>query len=633
MTIEGYLRLLSRHPVGTEDHQDIIDVLTAVQAIGRVQPRDPEVLNEEAATPAAAATQRPSTTESPSTSIAPTRRLRVRTPRVVPTSDPPPPTPHPSLSPTIPSPTLHPSRSPTIPPLTPHPCVGPDIRPPTPRSFPDVSPIPSFDLGIHLTPPDIQQEPPSSSMSTGPSSAITPPHVHVEEASGLPVQQEGRPKRISKAPPCGTGGHKHGHNAGPEASDEGHARPPPYYTRRHKVQKRGSTSNNEKLNNSVKFWRKVQALLKLGDLRSAQSNFDKVLEIYPDNCETLKALGHIYVQLGQTEKAQEFMRKATKIDPRDSQAFFELGELLISSDTGAALDAFKTARSLLKKGGQEVPIELLNNIGVHHFERGEFELAEQSFKEALGDGVWLPFIEGSDKFQEIDASASVLQYKDRQLFHRLEDSGRHVELPWNKVTPLFNLARLQEQLHNAETASILYRLILYKYPDYVDAYLRLAAIAKARNNVQLSIELVVNLRGQYRFNSKYTPYILVGQQASLVLVQLQVLQEFLPVLIAKVLIISTSNLRSSPTKTLETSPQEQQHIDSDNYSLDCDGSFLDGFSDVDSWSDNEEITNTVFDEDNKLSSLMSMGYTRDEASIAMERCDVSLSSPHPNYDP
>lgn len=29
-----------------------------------------------------------------------------------------------------------------------------------------------------------------------------------------------------------------------------------------------------------------------------------------------------------------------------------------------------------------------------------------------------------------------------------------------------------------------------QYPDYVDAYLRLAAIAKARNNVQLSIELV-----------------------------------------------------------------------------------------------------------------------------------------------
>lgn len=32
-----------------------------------------------------------------------------------------------------------------------------------------------------------------------------------------------------------------------------------------------------------------------------------------------------------------------------------------------------------------------------------------------------------------------------------------------------------------------------QYPEYIDAYLRLAYIAKARNNIQLSIELVVNL--------------------------------------------------------------------------------------------------------------------------------------------
>ena len=177
MQIEGYLRLLSRHPVGTEDHQDITDVLIAVQAIGRVRPPDPKVPNEEAATLAAAATQRPSTTESPSTSTAPTRRLPIRTPRLVPTPDPPPPTLHLSLSPTIPSPTLHPSRSSTIPPPIPHPCPGSDIRPPTPRSFPELSPIPSFDLGLDQTPPDLQPLPPSHSTSTGPSSAVDPPHV------------------------------------------------------------------------------------------------------------------------------------------------------------------------------------------------------------------------------------------------------------------------------------------------------------------------------------------------------------------------------------------------------------------------------------------------------------------------
>lgn len=33
--------------------------------------------------------------------------------------------------------------------------------------------------------------------------------------------------------------------------------------------------------------------------------------------------------------------------------------------------------------------------------------------------------------------------------------------------------------------------LFLQYPDYIDAYLRLAAIAKARNNVHISLELVV----------------------------------------------------------------------------------------------------------------------------------------------
>ena len=75
-------------------------------------------------------------------------------------------------------------------------------------------------------------------MSIGPSSAIDPPHVQVEQAGGLPAQPEGQSKCISNAPPCGIGGHKHGHNTGPEVIDERYARPPPHYTRRHKVLKR-----------------------------------------------------------------------------------------------------------------------------------------------------------------------------------------------------------------------------------------------------------------------------------------------------------------------------------------------------------------------------------------------------------
>ncbi|KAE8715263.1 Protein CTR9-like protein [Hibiscus syriacus] len=117
----------------------------------------------------------------------------------------------------------------------------------------------------------------------------------------------------------------------------------------------------------------------------------------------------------------------------------------------AAFDTFKKATNLLEKGGQAVPVEVLNNIGVLHFEREELELALESFNKALGDGVWLALTVNKPKSYVIEASASILDYKDMQVFRRLEED---------------------------------------EYPYYIDAYLRLAAIEKARNNLQLSIELV-----------------------------------------------------------------------------------------------------------------------------------------------
>lgn len=62
----------------------------------------------------------------------------------------------------------------------------------------------------------------------------------------------------------------------------------------------------------------------------------------------------------------------------------------------------------------------------------------------------------------LDGISSIHLYQNMQIFHKLEEHGYCVELPWNKVTVLFNLARLLEQLHNTETASLFYRLILFK---------------------------------------------------------------------------------------------------------------------------------------------------------------------------
>ncbi|KAJ3706235.1 hypothetical protein LUZ61_009940 [Rhynchospora tenuis] len=237
------------------------------------------------------------------------------------------------------------------------------------------------------------------------------------------------------------------------------------------------------------FYGLGQIQLKLKDLKNSLSSFQKVLEVYPENVESLKAIGHIHAQQGQFDKAVETFKKVTRIDPKDSQAFLELGELLLPIDANAALEALKTARNLLKKSGEDMPIELLNTIGVLHFEKEDFELAEQTFKEALGDGIWVSLLD--EKLDhKVNNYGNALNLRDSGLFHQLEEDNESLDLPWDKVTTLFNYARLLEQRHDTIKASILYRFIIFKYPGYVDGYLRLAAIAKARHDFKLSIELV-----------------------------------------------------------------------------------------------------------------------------------------------
>lgn len=124
-----------------------------------------------------------------------------------------------------------------------------------------------------------------------------------------------------------------------------------------------------------------------------------------------------------------------------------------------------------------------------------FQLAGEAFKEALGEGIWCNFFDAEgesilNKAQTngeaqshdeqlspnrraraklinstrypVDASSVIRQYKDLQLFQRLEEQGLSVELPWDKVSALFNLARVLELMHSTESASIFYRLIIYK---------------------------------------------------------------------------------------------------------------------------------------------------------------------------
>ena len=62
----------------------------------------------------------------------------------------------------------------------------------------------------------------------------------------------------------------------------------------------------------------------------------------------------------------------------------------------------------------------------------------------------------------VDSAAFLAQLKDTNFFHQQEEDVISLELPWEKVTTLFNHAILFKELHDTEKASISYRLILFK---------------------------------------------------------------------------------------------------------------------------------------------------------------------------
>nr|POE60640.1 hypothetical protein CFP56_75249 [Quercus suber] len=113
--------------------------------------------------------------------------------------------PHPFPSLTIPSTIPHSSPRLTIPPPTPHP-PGSDIHPPHPQSFPELSPIPSFYLGLDPTPPDLQQQPPSHSSSIAPSSAIDLPMFRLSRLLGYLQWQKGGQNAYQRLLLVGQGG-------------------------------------------------------------------------------------------------------------------------------------------------------------------------------------------------------------------------------------------------------------------------------------------------------------------------------------------------------------------------------------------------------------------------------------------
>jgi len=181
--------------------------------------------------------------------------------------------------------------------------------------------------------------------------------------------------------------------------------------------------------------------------------FEKVLQKHPDDVDSLKTIGTLYALTERRALAKDKLTRVTELAPHDVSAWLELAKLHERFSLASALKAYEKAAGILKRAQRRVPLELWNNLGALRHRLGKIDSAEQAYMHALKAGKDSPVDE-------------------------------------QNVTTSFNLARLWETKGEMDRAEKRYKEILKQHPNYVDCFLRLAAISKARGNLPLAVTWV-----------------------------------------------------------------------------------------------------------------------------------------------
>jgi len=123
------------------------------------------------------------------------------------------------------------------------------------------------------------------------------------------------------------------------------------------------------------------AYLSEGNLQSAFVEFQKTLQLNPDNKDALVNLGYIHLRFEEFEKAKGLFLRAVSIDPQFSDAYTYLGITYIK------MRRWEEAIGPLKKALSNVlyksPGKAFYYLGMAYYRMGQFDNAIDAFKDSI----------------------------------------------------------------------------------------------------------------------------------------------------------------------------------------------------------------------------------------------------------
>jgi tetratricopeptide (TPR) repeat protein len=175
-----------------------------------------------------------------------------------------------------------------------------------------------------------------------------------------------------------------------------------------------------------------------------------------DCYDALRLLAMCKARVNKPGESIELFKRVLELNPKDFEANIEIAKNYDQTDPKFALVYYEKALGIMKSEGDgHAPPEILINVGTLCLEVGKIDEAKPHFIEAI-------------------------EACDRQLATFPGESQEALRLKAIKITARFNLGYWYEVKGQFAEATEAYKSIKEDEPSYLDAYLRLAYMARDR---------------------------------------------------------------------------------------------------------------------------------------------------------
>jgi type IV pilus assembly protein PilF len=157
------------------------------------------------------------------------------------------------------------------------------------------------------------------------------------------------------------------------------------------------------------------AYLNEGKIQLAFVEFQKAVQIEPDNKDIDYNLGIVYLQLEDNENAKQYFLKAVKLDPKFADAYNNLGVTYMQ--LGQWRDAVGAFQKALANLLYRTPEKAFYSMGMSYYRLGEYKKAVDSFKDSIRrDNTFvLPYYGMALAYNKLERFGDAAEMLDRAI--------------------------------------------------------------------------------------------------------------------------------------------------------------------------------------------------------------------------